>query len=164
MPQIRKMQIASPRHISKAEKTSKARQEELLKVNAKRLVPPAWLSEQAAAEFSRVVKEAKAASIIDNLDLGALAMYAEAYSHVQELFKKLDEEGDIITVKGAKNTYTKVNPALKPLEQYTKTIMQCSSKLGLFATDRLKLIVPAAAEKKPENPFVKYIEGTGTDG
>lgn len=150
--------------IGKANKASKARQEELLKVNSKRLVPPAWLSEQAAAEFTRVVKEAKSASIIDNLDLGALAMYAEAYSHVQELFQKLDEEGDIITVEGAKNTYTKVNPALKPLEQYTKTIMQCSSKLGLFATDRLKLIVPAAAEKKPENPFMKYIEGTGTDG
>lgn len=146
-------------HATKAHKESKARQESLLKVDSSRLMPPAWLSDAGREEFMRVVREAQGACILDNLDLSALATYAEAYAHVQTLFTTLNEEGDL---NGGSRSFT--NPALKPLEMYVKTMMQCSAKLGLYSVDRLKLIVPEKAEKKPKNPFLKFVDGDETFG
>lgn len=53
----------------------------------------------------------------------------------------------------ANDTYETVHPLLVVQEKYIKQIMQCSTKLGLATTDRLKLIVPTKEETK-ENKFI----------
>ena len=52
--------------------------------------------------------------------------------------------------------YEVVHPLLTAQEKYVKQIMQCSSKLGLAVTDRLRLVVPKKEEKK-ENKFLQYL-------
>lgn len=52
--------------------------------------------------------------------------------------------------------YETVHPLLIVQEKYVKQIMQCSTKLGLATTDRLKLIVPTKEDPK-ENKFIELI-------
>ena len=146
---------------TKAEKESRMEQEKELKLDRKGLVPPLWLSEKAAAEFRRVVREAAKIDILDNLDLSVLAIYADAYDKFVLLNEIIENEGCSVEVQGVKNSYTKVNPALVAQNMYVDRIYKASAKLGLATTDRLKLVVPVKAEKKEQNPYFKFLDADG---
>ena len=50
-----------------------------------------------------------------------------------------------------------INPLINVQEKYVKQIMQCSTKLGLATTDRLKLVVPIR-EEPAENKFITLLK------
>lgn len=143
---------------TKAERKSRTRQEKELKLGREQLAPPGWLSPRAAEEFARVVDEAGKADILDNLDLSVLAIYADAWDKFINLDEKIKEEGEVVEVKGVKSTYTKVNPAIVAQSIYVDRIYKASTKLGMAATDRLKLVVPVKEEKKGTNPYFKFLD------
>lgn len=143
---------------TKKERESRTRQEKELKLGREQLVPPGWLSSRAAEEFARVVDEAGKADILDNLDLSVLAIYADAWDKFINLDDKIKKEGEIVKVKGVKSTYTKVNPAVVAQSIYVDRIYKASAKLGMTATDRLKLVVPVKEEKKGTNPYFKFLD------
>lgn len=143
----------SKRNISNAEKKNRAEQEKKLKLDREQLNAPNWLSEVGKEEFKRVVEEATKINLLDNLDLGFLAIYCNAYSCYVDVTEKISNTGYLGKRTTANDTYETVHPLLVVQEKYTKQIMQCSTKLGLATTDRLKLIIPTKEETK-ENKFI----------
>ena len=68
----------------------------------------------------------------------------------------MQEHGVTETRTNQYGDYETVSPWVSAQEKYAKQIMQCSSKLGLATTDRLKLIVPTKEEEQPINRYLKY--------
>lgn len=137
----------------------KNRQEAEKKLKAERndLIAPDWLSYNAKIEFERVVSECDKINILDNLDLGVLAIYCNAYDGYIEATKKLEVEGVVKKKMTKTGEIEFINPLVNVQEKYVKYIMQSSSKLGLATTDRLKLVVPVK-EEKPENKFITMLK------
>lgn len=129
-------------------------QEEKLKLGREDLNVPDWLYGEGKKEFERVVFETTKIGILDNLDVGILAIYCSSYTHYIEAEKNIIEKGAVLyKLDKNGNEIEYLNPALLAQEKYTKQIMQCSTKLGLATTDRLKLIIPTKEETK-ENKFI----------
>lgn len=147
----------SNRNISKAEKKNRSDQEKKLKLGREQLNAPTWLREDAKKEFERIVVETEAINLLDNLDLGFLAIHCNAYSCYMEVTNLIKESGFLGKRVTANDVYETVHPLLVVQEKYIKQIMQCSTKLGLATTDRLKLIVPTHEEAK-ENKFIELIK------
>lgn len=147
----RKIIQMNTRKISKADRADRAEQESRLKLGRDELKPPSWLDAAARREFRRCAKNFEEIGILDNLDLSTLAVYADAYSHVQALGKAL---------RGADSHIEEDEAALRAYEKYTKIMMNCSTKLGIATVDRLKLVTPVEKEKKV-NKFVQFLENEG---
>lgn len=131
-------------------------QEEKLKLGREQLKAPEWLRDESKEEFERVVEEAGKIGILDNLDLGILVIYCNAYSCYVDVSKLIQENGYLGMRTTKYDDYETVHPLLIVQEKYVKQIMQCSTKLGLATTDRLKLIVPTKEDPK-ENKFIELI-------
>ena len=148
---------------TKAEINARRAGERQFKVSREALSPPDWLNPIAKEEFARVVREAGTVDFLDNLDLSILAIYANAWSRYVQVTRYIEQAdgsdaGEIgyrLDAKG--NTYKVLSPYVSAMNAYIKQIMQCSTKLGMATTDRLKLIVPVK-EDKEENPFLKFIK------
>jgi phage terminase small subunit len=69
----------------------------------------------------------------------------------------IQEHSEIASRESAKDTYDVLSPYMRAEEKYIAQIMQCSSKLGLSTSDRLKLVVPVKHEDKI-NKYLKYLE------
>lgn len=107
------------------------------------LSAPNFLSADAKQEFYRVVNACKRLGTLDELDLSVLAIYADAYDNYCRLTKIIAETGPVIVkrrVTGVREVYN--NPAVTTQAEYVHRIMQCSIKLGLAVTDRMRIEVP----------------------
>lgn len=124
------------KHLTKNERLQKELAEEQHKLGREQLSPPDWLDDEAKEEFCRVVSETASIDILDNGDKAVLAIYADNYSR----YGKAVIDGDT-----------------KARESAAKLIIQCSARLGLTATDRLRLVVPKA-EPERENKYLKYLK------
>ena len=145
------MQIGN---ISKQKKMNRKMQEEKIKIDRDALMKgaPSWLSERAAAEYNRVVREAAAIDMLDNLDMSVLAIYADNYDRYLDAAEYLQKNGQTYEGRGG----PVMSPYVKIAESASNQIMKCSTKLGLATTDRLKLMVPEK-ESKEVNKFLKYV-------
>lgn len=143
--------------IGKDEKEKRKMQEEKLKLSREQLKAPSFLNALGKKEFKRIVEEAGRINLLDNLDLGILSVYCNAYSSYVETTEKIEEEGYTIIKETRYDSSPVVNPLVTVQEKYVKQIMQCSAKLGLATTDRLKLIVPIE-EKDETNKYLKFLE------
>lgn len=154
----RKIIDISTGKIGKEKIRNRQEQEKKLKIDRKSLIAPEWLSPNAKLEFERVVDEASKINILDNLDLSVLAIYCNAYDGYIQTVKILNKEG-LIQYKETFNgdALAIAHPAINTQEKYVKQIMQCSTKLGLATTDRLKLVVPTKEEPK-ENKFITFLQ------
>lgn len=151
----RKIVDISTGKIGKEKRLNKKIQEEQLKLNRDALEEgaPTWLSDDAAQEYNRVVAEAKAINLFDNLDLVVLAIYADCYARYIAATKAIREYGLTATSRGA---FT-VSPYVEVADKSATQILKCSTKLGLAVTDRLKLIVPTVQEKRI-NKYLEHLE------
>ena len=144
--------------IGKQKRLNRKQQEEKLKLERDEIeaAPPSWLVPEAAAEYRRVVRQAGEIGILDNMDLTCLAVYAAAYVQFTEAHRNMMQDGFVTTnSKGAEVPSPWVGVADKAAAQ----IMKCSSKLGLYTTDRLRLIVPEkdAVKTSPVDKWLQFI-------
>lgn len=153
----RKIIDISTGKIGKEKIQARKEAEKKLKANRDDLIAPEWLTENAKIEFERVVSECDKINILDNLDLGVLAIYCNAYDGYIETTKKLEVEGLVKKKMTRTGELEFINPLVNVQEKYVKYIMQSSAKLGLATTDRLKLVVPVK-EEKPENKFITMLK------
>lgn len=158
MARPRKTMSVSTGKIGKEARAARAKKEKKIKVDRENLIAPNWLSLPAQKEFNRVVEETEKIDILDNLDLAILAMYADAYINYIKLSKLILKNGAIGTRENQFGVYEVVSPYLSAQERYAKQILQCSTKLGMATTDRLKLIVPGEDEEPVTNKFLKMIK------
>lgn len=156
----RKVIDISTGKIGKAKREARQENEKKYKLSRDALAPPEWLDPQAKEEFVRVVTEAGQVDILDNLDRGILAIYANAWSRYTELAKVIMARGyGEIGMRDSKyGEYETISPYIKAEGEYVKQIMQCSTKLGMATTDRLKLVVPVK-EENHVNKYLKYLDG-----
>ena len=138
----------SKQKMGKEERLRRQNEEEKIKVGRDELTAPEWLDDGAKEEFLRVVEETGEINLLDNLDLSVLAIYCNAYSCYRQLTELIRQKG--FRHGGASDS------DISKQEKYVKQILQCSSKLGLATTDRLKLIVPVPEDNK-KNKFLKYL-------
>ena len=158
MARPRKVTALSTGKIGKEKIAARKEQESKLKLGREELIPPKWLKKLGKEEFKRVVEETAKIDILDNLDLLILAMYCQAYEGYLDTVKILKKDGLILEkIDGQDNTIPYNHPALIAQEKFVKQIFQCSAKLGLATTDRLKLVVPTAPETK-SNKFIELID------
>ena len=152
----RKIVDISTGKIGKKKRINRKIQEEKLRLERDQLEngAPTWLSPFAAEEYMRVVQEAGKVNLLDNLDLAVLAIYADNYDRYIDASRTLQWQG--LTVMGKHEE--KPSPYIKIANDAAVQIQRCSTKLGLAATDRLKLIVPTQAEEKPVNKFLRFLE------
>ena len=152
----RKVVAISTGKIGKEKRLNREIQEKAIKLERDQLEisAPAWLSTEAADEYCRVVSEAGKINLLDNLDLGVLAIYADNYARYIEASDHLQNDG--LTVMGANNLIP--SPYVAIADKCANTIFKCSAKLGLATTDRLRLIVPTRAEEREENKYLKYLK------
>ena len=143
------------RKVSKAERLNRKRQEEELKLDRDALEEgaPEWLDEVAAAEYMRVVREAGKLPMFDNLDRSILAVYASNYSKFVDAEKNLQKYGAVVKA----NNIPMPSPYVNVSDKAAGKILQCSSKLGLAVTDRLKLIVPTKEAVPEVNKYLKLL-------
>lgn len=153
----KKTMAVSTGKISKDERAKREKQEAQLKLERDGLKPPSNLTLRAQAEFMRVVGECEKLDILDNLDLSVLSIYAFAWDQYLTCVEMIQKEGPV-EVKVTNNGESRsVSSFVNAQEKFAKQIMQCSTKLGLATTDRLKLIVPTEVETT-ENRFLKYVK------
>ena len=141
--------------IGKEKRLNRKIQESKIKVDRLQLEEgaPDWLSPDAAEEYMRIVHEAGKVDLLDNIDRAFLAIYADNYDRYTKASAALQEDGLTVATE-----YGEIpSPYLKIASDAATQIHRCSTKLGLAATDRLKLIVPTATDDKPKNKFLKYM-------
>ena len=151
----RKVVGVSTGKIGKEKRLNRKIQESKIRVDRLQLEEgaPDWLSPEAAEEYMRIVHEAGKINLLDNVDLAFLAIYADNYDRYTKASAALQKEG--LTVMTENGEFP--SPYIKIASDAATQIHRCSTKLGLAATDRLKLIVPTATDDKPMNKFLKYL-------
>ena len=150
----RKIVGISTGKIGKEKRINRKIQEEKLRLDRDQLEAgaPSWLPPLAQEEYMRVVQEAGKIRLLDNLDLAVLAIYADNYDRYVQASSALKENG--LTVEGKKGEVP--SPYIKISGEAAPQIQRCWTKLGLAATDRLKLIVPTE-EEKSVNKFLRFL-------
>jgi phage terminase, small subunit, putative, P27 family len=119
------MEEGSGKHWTKEEIAARKVSEELMKRKTKRgLYPPAWLSKEAKAAWTRVTASVKEIDLLDNMDTEVLAMYCDAYVKYQALSKQ-----DYIS-----------NDDLKAMQAYSRIVISYAEKLGLTPSARARLV------------------------
>lgn len=155
MARPRKTTATSTGKIGKEKIKERQEQENKIKLDNKNLKAPAYLSETAKLEFTRVVEEASKIDTLDNLDLSILAIYCNAYSQYLEITAEIQKAEESYRYVTEDN---KISPLINAQDKIIKQIMTCSGKLGLATTDRLKLIVPTKEESET-NKYLRYLDG-----
>ena len=154
MARPRKVVDISTGKIGKQARVARQVAESKIKIDRKQLETgaPSWLSDGAAQEYNRVVREAGKIGLLDNLDMVVLAIYADNYARYVTASIEMRRSG--LTVEGK---FADVpSPYVAIADKAATQIQKCSTKLGLATTDRLKLIVPEK-EEKSVNKFLKYL-------
>lgn len=146
--------------MTKAMKAARQDGESRIKANTDALSPPPWLSDKAALIFDYIVREAAPIGALDNLDLPFIAMFADNYARYAEAATYMNIHG--LTTK-AKNGYESPSVWNSIMNQAAANLFKCSTKLGLAATDRLKLITPVK-EEKSVNKFVQFLDNGAVAG
>lgn len=119
---------------------------------------PEFLCDEAKQEFIRVVEAYDNIGSLDALDLSVLAVYADAWANYERLAKIIAENGAVLVKKRVTGKIEiQNNPAVAIQAEYVKRIMQCSLKLGMATTDRLRLAVPQV--ESDEDAFSSFEGG-----
>ena len=75
-----------------------------------------WLSDEAALEYNRVVDEAAKIDLLDNLDVAALAIYADQFDRYTKASLAIQKDGAVITGKSGRMMNPAVNVQVKAAE------------------------------------------------
>ena len=149
--------VLHTRHLTKEEKRKRREEEDIYKVGRLELVPPDELSERAKIKFQQI---ADLAFWLDSLSVDALAAYCQAWDRWLDCVEKMDDTDDVVLQRNAKNeVVAKQNPYRYALRTYLTIMQEMSSKLALYAVDRLRLNQQTEEKKKAEekNPFEEFM-------
>ncbi len=121
-------------------------------------VPPApnWLSKDARAEYNRAAREIELAeNALQQIDLGALASYAQAYADVARLTVEIRVDGEIVVLP---NGISCENAKLTTLARAQRVLMQSITKLGFSPADRARMPKASLAKKTRTNAFDAFVK------
>lgn len=132
----------------------KAKQQSAIKFRPGVPPPPDWLSDSAKIEYVRAAEELEAADgALQQVDLAALASYAQAYAEVARITKVIATEGDVI----ASPQGLKANPRLQSLALAQRSLATMMQRLGFSPADRAR-VPKSGATGRPDNPFASFVK------
>ena len=112
------------------------------------LPAPVWLSEEAAAEWDRIMPILAERRILTSADLGSLENYCMAIGQVREMERHLQEHGHVVWLDGV----MKRNPAVGIQSDAMTRARLLAAELGLTPVSRSR---PAMREEDDDaDPLV----------
>jgi P27 family predicted phage terminase small subunit len=123
---------------------------------------PQHLTAEARKEWRRVLPLLEERKSVTEADAGALALYCEQFARWVAAKKSVDEKGITVTVNvldrnGEQMQTTKVNPALRVLQEVEKALRQSLRELGLTPATRER-VLPATPQEKQEKSIFDYLD------
>lgn len=152
-------------HLTKEQIETRKKQEGRKHAPADRLRPPTWLSKEGKKEFRIMMRnllamqESASCEMVSNLDVPALALWADAYAEYQKINRIVEAEGMTIA--------TETSKAQHPLLSRKKALFEQMDKIGrqfaLSPAARIAITLPPAKDDdKPESKWAKF--GAGMSG
>lgn len=147
-------------HISKDELEQRKANEEALKGSSDKIhIPPKWLCKEGKKEYKRLVKELSNTNILTNVDIGVVAIVADAYIKMTQANEILIKEGMFMTYTnkaGADNLVK--HPALEVYAKYNDIYKKYLVEIGLSPSSRAKLSM-INTEKQEESKLQGLLQG-----
>jgi P27 family predicted phage terminase small subunit len=104
---------------------------------------PDWLSDEAKAEWSRIVKELKTVGMLTLADRSALAGYCQAWARWSEAERVIDEKG---TVFETDSGYCQQRPEVVIAHKYLDKVIKFCAEFGLTPSSRGRIRLPDVEE------------------
>jgi len=148
------------RGYSKEEIETRKYNEEKLKGESDKVhIAPKWLCKDAKKEYKRLVKELENTNILTNVDIGVVAIVADAYIKMNQANEILKKEGMLInhTNKAGAENLVK-HPALEIYSKYNDIYKKYLVEIGLSPSSRAKLSM-INIEKQEENKLKDLLQG-----
>lgn len=111
----------------------RAEQESKLKMSDDNVKPPTWLDTVARKEFKRLAKLLTEIELVNDADVGHLAIYCDSYSQYLRCKREVEENG--MWIEG------KPNPFLLRMKDAATQMRSYGSDLGLSPSARAKLAI-----------------------
>lgn len=102
--------------------------------------PPAWLKDEALAEWGRVVPELEAIGLLSVVDRAALTAYCESWATFADATKDIHARGTI--VEGRDGNLVK-NPSVSMQRDALGQIKAWVSEFGLTPSSRARMQLPS---------------------
>lgn len=107
---------------------------------------PAWLSEQAQAEWQRVIPLLVARKILTEADMGSLENYCVAIGQVREMQTLIAAEGHVVSTDRG----PRAHPAVKIQSDAMTRARLLAAELGLTPVSRSR---PSVSAEQPEDEW-----------
>lgn len=144
-------------HRSNSELQARKKAENALKIAKNSLKPPKWLGKIAKNEFNYIVKQTETINLLNNLDLHALAIYANTYEEYVKVSQRIALDGPIVDTNKASDTVMGAHPLYVKQEKLLQSLRMLMNDLGLSPTARSKISLhlsnQALNESKTKSEF-----------
>lgn len=137
-------------HYVKSELEKRAKNEDKLKMRADDIRAPAWLNQTAKKEFDRLAKLLSEIELINEADIGHLALYCDAYAQYLSFGRQIRKYGLWVASK----TGPKPNPFIMRKRDAAMQMRTFASDLGLSPAARARLAIKLdSGEEDDEDDF-----------
>lgn len=146
----------SKSHRSNEELEKRKETEESLSFRDDAIKAPTWLRKDAKKYFNKLIKEFEGTSILKNVDMNALALYADALHDYITFTEAIETEGvQIEHTNKAGETNRVPHPLLTKKVQAFQQMSKLMGEFGLTASARASLAINLTTPKDDEedNPF-----------
>ncbi|GAA0434492.1 phage terminase small subunit P27 family [Virgibacillus salarius] len=123
----------------------RAEQEEKMKMSADHVIPPSWLNDTAKKEFKRLADLLLSVELINDADVGHLALYCDAYSQYLSFKRQVKSKG--MWVDG------KPNPFILRMKDAAAQMRSFASDLGLSPSARARLAINLEGDNDDDEDF-----------
>lgn len=149
-------------HRTKEEIQQRQEAEERLKGNSNKIhIVPKWLCKDGKKEYKRLVAELENTNILTNVDIGVVAICADAYVKMNQANEIIKKEGMLIeyTNKAGATNISK-HPALEVYAKYNDIYKKYLVEIGLSPSSRAKLsLINIENNNEKEDPLLKILRG-----
>ena len=146
------------KHFTNEEKSRRLNAEERLRGNTDAIKPPTWLDTAAKKEFRRLAKELAALDIIQNTDIGGLAIACDAYSKYIMATSAITETTINTQLTKTDGGVTVKKVPLSAVDKYATIYRQYCSEYGLTPAARIKLAAVLSSDKQEDkSPMAIYL-------
>lgn len=130
------------KHLTKDEKETRMKNEEALKGNADKLIPPDYLTDDQVDLFYFIVDELKESNILGNLDVFVLSQASICIDRLNKFEELINED----------ESYLMNNAFMSSKSKYSADFFKCCQELCLSPQSRAKISLNNM-NKKEDDPL-----------
>jgi P27 family predicted phage terminase small subunit len=124
--------------------------ETALKPGSDNIRPPMWLCKDGKKVFKALAKELMSINLVTNIDVHAMARWAQCHVKYKDCAEIVNKEGVQVTKPNSAGFLVPgPNPLLITMKQLNEQMTKIESEFGLSPASRAKLAMPPKEEKEP---------------